>query len=671
MRRAMGGSYEGERRRSTLDDTAGSGHDRRPMGSLLRTLPIVALVLATTDAVLVRAGIAHRPTEPLLLLQAWVLWAVFALLALPFAAWHLRRLRHRWSASATEPDRFDAGTLLAVWAAAPVALHGVLDRHTGIGGAVGGLASVRPWVEVALATLLLAALATWLARGLRAALDRDLPGGVPATGAALVAVLLAGLLLPWRARPAAAGGDATGRPNLLLLVWDTARSDRLAPYGYARDTTPHLAELAAESIVWNDARSVSTFTFTSHLSMLTGTLPSTHGARMLDMRYRPHYAGTMVEELRRAGYRTGAFVGTDVLAGRTGIRHGFEVYDDRVDPPVCDTRAWRLVHDLQAVAASHFGIGTANGQPHWFQDFQRPASDVLASAAAWIAEDDPRPWFCLVNLYDVHWPYLPQDERDREALVRRYQGPLDGWLFRSDAWQPGRELTGDDVRHVSDLYDAELRALDRDVDAFLDDLALDRGGTAVLLTSDHGESFGEPVLGKRTWKHEDVHEAQLRVPFLLRLPEPSPVGEVRAGPLSGIDVAPTLLGLAGVAPPAGTEGADVLAGPVDPAREVLVEDRDHVDPTEVNVVLYRGRWKLVRRGLAEATRFELFDLAADPLGLTDVAAEHPAEAAELRVRLAELRAAADARDGDPTLLRGLGANADALKALGYASDEDG
>ena len=60
------------------------------------------------------------------------------------------------------------------------------------------------------------------------------------------------------------------------------------------------------------------------------------------------------------------------------------------------------------------------------------AGDVLASALDWIEADDPRPWFCFVNLYDVHWPYLPGP--DGMALVNEYTGPLDGYLFRSDDW---------------------------------------------------------------------------------------------------------------------------------------------------------------------------------------------------------------------------------------------
>jgi arylsulfatase A-like enzyme len=210
--------------------------------------------------------------------------------------------------------------------------------------------------------------------------------------------------------------------------------------------------------VFEDSLSASTFTFTSHLSMLTGVHPVTHGAHLLDMRFDPARARSIAEDLAAAGYRTGGFVGTDVLSGRTGIARGFEVWDDQVDPPVCDTLAWGFVHDLQALAAKSVAALRFDGRPHWIQDFQRPADEVLGRALAWIRRADPRPWFCFVNLYDVHWPYLPEGEGGR--LVRPYDGPVDGFLFRSDRWRSGYRMRAEDEAHVRDLYDGEVFDLD-------------------------------------------------------------------------------------------------------------------------------------------------------------------------------------------------------------------
>jgi arylsulfatase A-like enzyme len=236
---------------------------------------------------------------------------------------------------------------------------------------------------------------------------------------------------------------------------------------------------------------------------------------------------------------------------------------------------------------------------------------------------------------------------------------MDGFVFRSDDWQPGYRPTDADKRHVSDLYEGELFDLDALVARFLAGLELERGGTAVLVTSDHGEGLGE----EGTWNHDDVREVQVRVPLLLRLPEPEPRPMRVDVPVSGIDVAPTLLALAGVPVPPDMEGRDLLALRRGETRERWVDDRDHVLRDEHRCALYRGDFKLVRFGGASA-RYELYDLATDPAGFTDVKERHPELFAELVARM-------DARTGAVAPIEGGAtgaASAAALQALGYAGD---
>ena len=354
----------------------------------------------------------------------------------------------------------------------------------------------------------------------------------------------------------AATDGSIERPNLLLLVWDTTRAKSLSTYGYDRATTPVPRDLAERATVFEEARSVSSFTYTSHLSMLTGVYPSHHGGRLTRMTYDPDRTPSVARLLADAGYRTGAFVGTGVLRANTGMVEGFEVFDDRVDPAVCDTQAWKLVHDVQAVLAKVHPAFRGNGNPHWFETFQRPASQVLTNTREWIEADDPRPWFCMVNLYDVHWPYLPRGE-GREKFVRPYDGPVDGYLFRSDDYhlpagtRKGALLSEVDDRHLTDLYDAEMYDLDREVAEFLQAVETSDPGreTALILTSDHGEAFGEDD----AYGHHGVLEAQVRIPMLLVHPGGEP-GRA-AGRVSGVDVATTLLSIAGVEAPVHMTGA--------------------------------------------------------------------------------------------------------------------
>ena len=637
------------------------------MPSLPARVLVTAATLAAVDCVLVRLESPWRPVEASLYLQASVLWAVFALLAALPARLTLARLR-AWSGS--EPSALRAGLVLGFWTALPVLVHGTLDRHTAFEG-LAGVKAVRPWLEAVGVTLALF--------GLVLGLDRTLPR-LPLERLrwpALALVLFTGSFLPWRSHsvpsPGVAGsahaagraGSSAGgaRPNVLLFVWDTCRSDRLAPYGYDRETTPHLARFADEAQVFEDSLSVARFTLTSHVSLLTGLLPSTHGTRLTYLRYDRRRATSVAESFHAAGYRTGGFVGTDVLSGRTGVRSGFEVWDDQVDPPVCDTNAWSLVHDVQSLLASTLGPPfRGNGLPHWIQDFQRPAGLVLESALEWIGNGDERPWFCMINLYDVHWPYLPRVD-SHEILVSDYEGPMDGYLFRSDAWDGEHEPDAADKRHISELYDAELRDLDRVVEGFLAALELDRGDTAVCLTSDHGEAFGEA--GR--WKHEDILEPQVRVPLMIRPAATRPPGRRVSAPVSALDVAPTLLGLAGLPVPEELPGMDLLAREPGPERERLVEDRDHFDPSIVSVALYSGPWKLVRRGFPPEATYTLHDLRVDPLGALDVQADHPRVFERLHARMVELRELADVRDRASEEFT---QSAEGLKALGYVGGDE-
>jgi len=483
--------------------------------------------------------------------------------------------------------------------------------------------------------------------------------------------LVVGLFLPWtngRRRlfePPAAGSavDPAGRPNVLLLVWDTTRAESLSTYSNDRPTSPRLDAFAERSLVFDEARSVTIFTFTSHLSLLTGVYPSRHGGRLVNMHYDARRATTVAALFQRAGYRTGAFVSTSVLSRRYGINAGFEEFDDQVDPLVSDTRGWNLVHDLQSIAARKPLRLRHNGRPNWFQDFERPGDQTLARAKAWIEEPDERPWFAMVNLYDAHWPYLPSASVAAE-LVAPYDGPMNGYASRANAlYGSGYRPNEAYRRHLTELYEAEIHDLDARVAAFLAELEPRTGPTGVVITADHGEAFGEAGV----WEHDDIFEPQVRVPLVVHLPGPdAPSGRI-PGHVSGIDVAPTLLGLAGLEAPAGYQGLDLTRERPAEDRVVLVEDRDHGDPTDIRLALYDGTWKAVERHLGGRVEFHLHDLAADPVGDVDLA---QAEPERLRAMIAELRGMREELGlGHEVELGAAGTeNLDALRGLGYLGE---
>ena len=606
----------------------------RFLGALL----LAWLACAATDTALTRAELFHRPADWMAPLQLLAAWAGFALLV----AFPARALGRRLAAP------FSACLALL---AGPVVVHQCV-RDEVRSGTTGTLA----WHL--LLGLALVVAGTWLvrqaeqrARGLRSAWPRRLVVLASLLLLAPVQVMrLAGNGAPATAdRAASDDHDATTRPpNVLLLIWDTTRADHLQPWGYERSITPHLAELARTSLVFDNCWSASVFTLSSHVSMLTGVPPSVHGTTLRRQTVR---APTIASAFAAHGYRTGAFVGTSVLTAGRGIERGFETYDDAVDPPVCDARLWGLVHDVQATLARFVPALRGNGNPHWPEDFQRPATEVLSAALDFIHADDGRPWFAMINLFDAHWPYLP-DEAARSLWVRPYDGQLGGYLFRADDWPRGQRPDAADRAHVSDLYDAELWGLDRDVDAFLGELMMEQPGTRLVMTADHGEGLGEAGC----WSHDDLHAPQTHVPLLVHAPGLVTPGRTEAY-ASGIDVGPTLLALAGLP----TEIGPITIGrpALDPSgwtpRDILVMDFDNEQVAQDRWAVIRGGYKL----LAGEGFASLHDLRADPLDQTDLSPQLPELRAELLGELEQVLAHSQAA-GEGDL-----ANIEAMKALGY------
>ena len=602
----------------------------------LAGLALAVLLCAAVDTNLTRAEHPWQPQDWLLPGQTLLLWASLALiLALPVLASGGRR-----------------GAAFAValaWMGGAVLLHEVLAARR---AALGTVSVLRDTPIVVAGVLLLVGLA-WLGGKLERALaSRRSPGRW--TAGALAALALLSLVPrggPPVREPGATGapGAATpARPNLLLLVWDTTRADHLPGWGYERELTPALRRLESQSLRFETCWSASVFTRSSHVSMLTGLPPGLHGT---SLRRQQVSAQTIAPLLAGAGYRTGAFVGTQVLSGAGGLQAGFDVYDDRVDPPVCDTHLWALVNDAQVLAAKLVPALRHDGQPHWFQDFQRPAGEVLAAASEWIEHGGGEPWFALVNLFDAHWPYEPS-EASAGRWVRPYDGPMTGHLFRADDWPPRRAADRSDKVHARDLYDAELWDLDQAVGDFLARLDLDGGTTAVVMTSDHGEALGE----HDEWSHEHPRVPQARVPLLVYAPGRVTAGSSSAAPVSGVDVAPTLLELAGVSAPPGFAplGLSLLAPELPPDRLLFVQDHDNDFASKDEDAVVKGRYKLLRTRESDT----LHDTVLDPLDETDLSSREPDLAAELAAALDSLRAVAPAPGGAVI-------DEDALRALGY------
>jgi arylsulfatase A-like enzyme len=429
----------------------------------------------------------------------------------------------------------------------------------------------------------------------------------------------------------------SGPPNLVLISLDTTRRDHCSVYGYERETTPQLEKFAAEGVRFALAYAPSATTAPSHATLFTSLYPITHRVVKNGRVLTPAYV-TLAERLREAGWVTAGVVSSYVLDARFGLAQGFDTWDDDFDPTTATVRneAWEGGDRVEV--------------------FDRRADATTAHALAWLdgPRERTRPFFLFVHYFDPHAPYLPP-----AALARSF---------------PPADAPGDGLRAQTARYDAEIAFTDEQLGVLFDGLA-ERGlarNTLVVITADHGEGLmqhGHLMHGAQ------IYEEQVRVPLLLRWPERLPAGRVIDGPVSLIDLAPTLLELMGAPAPEGgaLQGHSLVPAlegraPVDPARPIFLfrqhYQRGFDSGTPVAGEQYGirlGDWKLIS-GPDEGTRL-LFDVARDPRERRNLAAEQPERAAELESRLAGWRAEHGRAETAPEAVSE--ADLERLRALGY------
>jgi arylsulfatase A-like enzyme len=318
-------------------------------------------------------------------------------------------------------------------------------------------------------------------------------------------------------QPAAAG------PDVLLLTIDTLRADFVHSYGFPFEITPNIDALAERGALFEMAVAASSKTVPSHASIMTSRYVREHSVGWWNGPTRLEGLTTLADRFQEAGYATAAFVSNVVLKSRTGLDHGFDRYDDRLPGAEMNRSMF----------------------------FERTADETAGEAIEWLREARDRPFFLWVHLQDPHGPYTPPapfDTRvpevplrnDRELpVLKDNQGP--GGL-------PAYQLL-DGPRRASryaGLYAGEVAFVDEWVGALV--AAASAGssgrGTVILLVADHGESLDEEGF---FFQHgHSTSPEQARVPFLVVAP-----GVARSrisGVVSHVDVAPTLLDLAGLSP---------------------------------------------------------------------------------------------------------------------------
>ncbi len=390
--------------------------------------------------------------------------------------------------------------------------------------------------------------------------------------------------------------------RVVLITLDTLRADRVGAYGDKNAETPTLDRLAAAGVRFDQAIAPTPITRPSHASMLTGLEPPEHGVRGNSVFSLDPTIPTVGEHFQQGGYGTAAFVAAFVLDSQFGLDRGFDVYDDDI------------------------GQRRAAGSP--FSYAERRGDLVVDAALDWVREA-PEKFFLWVHLYDPHANYNPPEP----FAGRHRQDPYAGEIAFSDA-QVARLLAGIRRRFGFEKL-------------------------AIIVTSDHGEALGEH--GEATHSLT-VYDATQRVPLIISGPGLGR-GAVVDDQVRSADIAPTLLELADLPPLPDTTGKSLV--PLALGAEPESERVAYVEALEPQISM---GWSPVLGIRAEgykylrAPRPELYDLAADPNELRNVAAEQPERVEAFDRKIDEVLARARGNQGGAELTAEDRAR---LESLGY------
>ena len=436
-------------------------------------------------------------------------------------------------------------------------------------------------------------------------------------------------------RPEDHAAHAPAAPrNVLLVLVDTLRADKLSPYNpQTRVQTPGLAAFVESASTFAHAHAQENWTKPSVATLLSGLMPWEHTATGQSS-VVPRSVELLPEVLQAHGFATASFISNGYVSDRFGFRQGWDTYRNYLR-----------------------------------EGLRNRAENVAADVLAWLdGRDASTPFFAYVHTIDPHVPYRPPRRYLELYGDTEYRGPVD---FRLDATllenvKLGRVQLGPrDREHLQALYDGEITYHDVHFRAILD--GLERRGladeTMVIVTSDHGEEF---------WDHgsvghgHSVYEELLHVPLFVKLPG-VPARRVEAS-VGLVDVMPTIL-----------EALEVEAPQAMSGRSFLAELRGAgEDAPRASVSGFMENWRTVsdeRFKLIVRPRraAQLYDLLEDPGETRDLAPERPWTVRYLREQLAVRLDATRARERATRAHRAARTRIDdetaaQLRAIGYVVD---
>lgn len=513
----------------------------------------------------------------------------------------------------------------------------------------------------------------------------------------------------------------TSRPNILFIVLDTQRRDRLSLYGHTRDTSPNLDAFAQEATVFERAVSPAQWTIPAHGSLFTGTYPSTHQVTQAFQRLSGSHP-TLAEILHVADYHTVAFCNNPLLGVLDhDLQRGFAEFYNYAgatpNRPIERERSalrQQMATWLRQVAQTISNQFTHNDflfrlsmnpliVPFWERlvnfkgDSGRSIDDLIDYWEAYHAGGNEQPMFAFLNLMGTHTPYRPasnyvehvapdlSNDKHASRFIAQFNGDAAQWISPADPpledWQ----------RHALDgYYDAEIAQQDAHLGRLFD--YLERSGTLdntlVVIAADHGEGHGDHDFIGHSFV---VFQELVHVPLIIRQPEHFPAGKRVTTNVSTRRIFHTILDIVDVQPPLAADDPNAnvtglslkrsLNGAPDTERDTafseafppvnllnILEDRkpelvEERALTQIRRGVYEGDHKLALVGDSVES---LFDVERDPAEAHNVADEHPAVVADLHRKLDTFVDDAQAQRQDSQHSDHLSDEVlDNLRALGY------
>ncbi|WP_336328796.1 sulfatase [Halovenus sp. HT40] len=317
----------------------------------------------------------------------------------------------------------------------------------------------------------------------------------------------------------------TAKPNILLLVLDSMRSDRVSCYGHDRETTPNLDEFASQATRYTNAYTPAPWTLPTHISLFTGLFPSEHGITNAfpDSNLQlSEDISTLADKLHDKGYRTGGFSNNPWVGKTSNLNRGFDDYVEWNLEIGSESESEIHSRTDRLLSRFHSLVGHAARQPVYI--LKRPffTSSLTRRASSWIdsAVEGNEPWFCFMNLMEAHSPYFPPKSAFRK-LGLDTPGPIEPRVLNTKLLAHIMGKTGLDSQtrdRVLEFCDASLRYQDQKVSELLD--SLKRKGifdnTLIIICSDHGKTLGD--FDRSASPPHYLRDINIRVPLIVKEP---------------------------------------------------------------------------------------------------------------------------------------------------------